>query len=481
MNSAFKELQKLHNVVATLSARRILAFNQSRPTRRALERVEKAFDANPEPPADVLEQTRGAIVAAQGSGMTLSTLPIRLRRNAPWLLWPLAQDGIDRQKLRIEILREIRTDKAMLRRLIDVWLLAFEQGDDTFVEVGRHIERCLAGIHLGLLALWSESHRTYGIFDAINGPKKLASRISADASKTVLSAYRLETPAREIGGYVRVAHNLLSDQLPELLQTERASEVYELATHFFAPHGRLRLDHPSCNGAMANGLVGAWIGGRRVPSDRLRSEVLTFLRHHLGDPRLDHKQRWASASDETRQTVRGWLSKLSLDAFFGVVGQFAGNAGMGNQWAARKAFWTACLKAGHIRDSWLVLGDNVAGAVSDNVDLRGSYGRLSNVDPNRSVLLIQIGDLIFSEWTYNGKLRAWKSDWKQAPKMFRARYDRSDVVGEGLQFPAPQGRSDLAPSTADGLSHTSVWQGRAAALLRRREGIVLNPDDWRVR
>ena len=160
------------------------------------------------------------------------------------------------------------------------------------------------------------------------------------------------------------------------------------------------------NGAMADGLVGAWIGAARQPSDRLKKEVLGHLRLHLGDPRVERQSGWARASEETRQTVRGWLSALSLDAFFDLIGRFAGNAGMDHQWSVRRAFWKSCLKAGHIRDSWLVLGDNVARAVSDNADLRGSYGRLHDAAANQSVLLIQIGDLVFSEWNYNGRLRA---------------------------------------------------------------------------
>ncbi len=29
--------------------------------------------------------------------------------------------------------------------------------------------------------------------------------------------------------------------------------------------------------------------------------------------------------------------------------------------------------------------------------------------------------------------------------------------------------------------HSAVWQGRVAALLRKKEGIILQPDEWQVR
>ncbi len=371
----------------------------------------------------------------------------------------------------------------MLRRLIDVWLVNFDKDDDTFVDVGKQLDRHLAAQQPGLLARWKEAHKSYDIFNATRGPDQMAARLLEDSSDSVLAAYRLDTPARAASGYLRAVHFALSNQLPKLLREDRAMEYFDRAGRFYAVGGRLRFDEPQPNGAMADGFVGAWIRAQRQPSNRLRDKVLTYLRQYLGDPRIE-RNRWAGASDETRQTVRTWLSALSLDAFFDVVGRFAGNAGMGQQWAARKAFWSACLKAGHIKDSWLVLGDNVARAVSDNENLRGSYGRLRDTDPNRSVLLIQIGDLVFSEWTYNGKLRAWNTGARNAPRLFRAHYEREEITGDGLQFPPPQDKQYLKISGPDGIPHykgEEVWQGRTAALLRLREGIVLQSRDWRIR
>lgn len=481
MSTLTSELEKLRALLGTLPTRRVLPANQMRPTRRALERIQKAWDVSMQPPVDRLEQAKRAIIAAQRSGTGLSSLSPRVLRDAVWLFWSDTDDRVNRQDLRGFILNRIGTDSAMLRRLIDTWLLWFDRDDDSFVDVGKQIDRYLVASQAGLLALWRESNRAYDIFNAVSGPDRLASRITDDPSDSVLAAYRLDIPSRASSGYLRAVHLALSAKLPKALREDSALDIFKRATRFYTPNAELRFDEPGPNGAMANGLVGAWLRTQRQPSDRLKKEVLTYLRQHLGDPRVDSRNRWAWASDETRQTVRGWLSALSLDAFFHVVGSFAGSAGMGHQWKARQAFWGACLRGGHIRDSWLVLGDNVAGAVSGDADLRGSYGRLDDGDPNHSVLLMQIGDLIFSEWTYNGKLRAWPVDWKNAPRLFRSRYRRLEVVGSCLQFPPPADRPDLPLTKANGVSHTPVWQGRVAALLRRKEGIVLNPSDWRVR
>lgn len=483
MKLVSSELEKLRVLLGTLPSRRPLPANSSRPTKRALDRILQHWDVIAQPPQDRLRSARLAIVQAQRDGTDLATLPPALIRDGIFLLWPSADDDLDRKSLLAAILAKIGTNTGMLRRMIDVWLMTFDSDDETFIHVGRQLDRHLAASQAGLLARWKEAHRSYDIFNATKGPELMAARLLEDVSATVLSAYRLDTPARAASGYLRAVHLAISKRLPQLLREDRALEHFDRAGSFFVTEGRLRFDEPQPNGAMADGLVGAWIRARRQPSDRLREKVLTYLRQHLGDPRVE-RNRWVGSSEETRQTVRTWLSALSLDAFFDVVGRFAGNAGMGQQWAARKAFWSACLKAGHIRDSWLVLGDNVARSVSDNVNLHGSFGQLRDSDPNRSVLLIQIGDLVFSEWTYNGKLRAWSAGAKTAPKLFRARYDREEITGDGLQFPPPLERPHLKISGADGITHykgEEVWQGRTAALLQRKEGIVLQPRDWRVR
>lgn len=483
MRTLLAELQKLTALVETLPRRRIVPREQDRPTFKALARVMRTWDVTARPTEDRLVRTLRELLGAQRSGRPLTSLPPAVLRDGVWLLWPEAKDGVDRNALRAAILDRIGSNRGMIRRLIDAWLIAFDPDDETFVAVGRQLDRHLAAPQTGLLARWKEAHKSYDIFDAVAGPARIADRLLNDPSGLLLAACRLDAPARASSGYLRAVHYRLSAALPPVISGKQALDHFERATRFYVPDGRLRFDEPGPNGAMADGLVGAWLGGHRQPSDRIRDMVLTFLRQHLGDPRVDHQHRWARASAETRQRVRTWLSALSLDAFFNVVGRFAGNAGMGRQWAARQAFWSACLKGGHITDSWLVLGENATRAVSDREELRGSYGRLNDTDANRSVLLVQIGDLVFSEWTYNGKLRAWRSSSKTAPKLFRSRYNRSEVVGDGLQFPVPQGRSDLRASDPDGISHAhaEVWQGRTAALLLRDEGIILQPSEWRVK
>ena len=477
MKELAAELAKLRDVVTALPKRRVLPTTHIRPTRRVLERVLNALDVTPALPEARLDQIKREIISAQRNGTKLSTLPRRTLRDSCALLWPNASDGIDRPSLRQAVAAHTGTSRSMLRRLIDAWLSHFSGVDKSFTDISHLIVRRLADDHGGILGVWKRGHQLYNLFDATRGPSNLAGRL-LDCDGDVLAECRLDTASRATSGYLRSVHFALSRSLPVALRAEKSTDVLRRASGFYVLENRLRFDEKEPNGIMADGLVAPWTVMKGQPSEHVRSEVLAYLRQHLGDPRVDGRQRWTGASEETRRTVRGWLSKLSLDAFFNLVGRFAANAGMDHQWKAREAFWSDCLRKNHIVDSWLVLGYNVARAIGDNRDLQGSYGGLADGDANHSVLLMKIGSTIFAEWSHNGKLRAWSSDWKNAPQLFGGRYTRSQLIATGIQFPPPDNRRDLTHTNSDGLTHHhGIWQGRVAALLLKKEGIELRPRD----
>jgi hypothetical protein len=140
----------------------------------------------------------------------------------------------------------------------------------------------------------------------------------------------------------------------------------------------------------------------------------------------------------------------------------------------------ACLRKGWISDSWLVVGDNVRRSITANRELKESYGNLR--DPpseNHSVLLMRIGNVLFAEWSHNGKLRAWSITSPSVPRLpLTGSYDADALRTPCLEFPPPDNRPDLRVIDSGGLTHTAVWQGRVAALLRRRENLRLFPPDW---
>lgn len=476
------EIGALQDVIRTMPQRRALPAPDRRPTRRALEKIMAGLDAAVQKPQEArLAIARREILAAQRAGTELRQLPVRILRDGVWLLWPEVSDGIRRDVLRDALLVTAGNSNAVLRRLIDVWLLHFAERGPGMPETGRRIAELLAARPgAGHLTVWRAAHEAFSLFDAAEGPKRLAAAILSGNPEDPLAACRLDNPIRATGGYLRAVHAALSTQVSAGLARSNAIATLQRAITFYWPDKRLRFDEMSANGLMADGLVAPWTGTTGTPSDTIRTEILTYLRDRLGDPRVN-AQRWNGARDITRSTVREWLSSLSLDAFFREIGRFAENAGMDHQWEKRQAFWNACLKRKFISDSWLALGANVVRSVRANRELQNSYGHLSGGDPNHSVLLMKIGNLIFAEWSHNGSVRAWNENSNDAPRLFKRTYERSELTRPCLQFPPPIDKPHLPTLGANGLQHhDGVWQGRVAALLRRRTSLTLQPRDWAV-
>ena len=231
-------------------------------------------------------------------------------------------------------------------------------------------------------------------------------------------------------------------------------------------------------GLMADALVGAWAGS--APPDALRHRVLDVLLTRIGDPRTQ-ATHWDRASEQTRQIVTGWLARVTLTAFFGLIGQHAGAAGMGHQWEARRKFWSACLEKGWVSDAWLVLGPNVRSHLKRNRALLGSYGKMDgSAVTNHSALLMRLGTTVFAEWSHNGKLYAWPAGSSSAPPFAKTAYDVDALKSGGLGFPPPVDRPDLLKLPGPGLTHhADTWRGRVAALLRQRDShFRIEPWEW---
>ena len=178
--------------------------------------------------------------------------------------------------------------------------------------------------------------------------------------------------------------------------------------------------------------------------------------------------------------MRRWLTRASLSAFFELISDHAYDA----HWRYREAFWSACLDKDETADAWLALGSKIHASARAVRELNSSYGRLegAGVSGDQAVLLLKIKNLIFCEWSHNGKLRAWSGEWKNAPPLGLPSYTRADITGNGLPFPPNPKFGSKGAIDGTGLSHIgsdrSYWQGSAAELLARRARISLTQADW---
>jgi hypothetical protein len=450
-----------------------------RPTYQAMLKLTNGGHVAPALPMKArLEQVWQAIEKIRAAGGDYAELDRRDLRDAPWLLWDRSARAAEIKPLFQLLLERAETQSNVLRRLIDAWLIGFDRNDPTIAEAGAAIARSLTLHSQSHITRWGQLHEALRIFHPTEGPERFAMALLARDTRQVLRMGGFDQPQRAVSAYMRGVTQAYGRRLPDTLSGPDAKARLEAAQSFFTLNNKLRFDEPQMRGLVADALVGPFHAG--AGPDHLRPDILAFLRQHLGDLRMN-PVGWDGSSQQTRDIVRGWLAALTLNAFFDVIGQFAARSGNDSTWQARKLFWTACLQKGWIADSWLALGERVAAHIAPNRELRGSYARLEQVKgPNQSALLMRIGSLVFVEWSHNGKLYAWKSDSKAAPKLApKMRYTAGDLEGLCLSFPAPSGRFDLAPTGIDGLVHSpGVWQGRVAELLRTHEGLHLSPHEW---
>jgi hypothetical protein len=413
----------------------------------------------------VLDVVRNRLVAAFSSGT--GQYARRDLHTAVWLLWTEREPLADIPGLVDAVWTQAYKSNATARALIEAWLRAFSVDHPSVARTGMAIRQLLILRPNPRLEFWREADRRFEIFDAKEGPRKLASRIifGPEAVDAELSAAGFDDPLRASGNYIRAVQQEIVGKAPDFLTRSDADRSLKRIVAFLAPKG---------------GLLRPWLEPGSKPEESIRLQIQDFLLTHLDDPRLK-AQRWREVGESATKLMRRWLTRTSLRAFFSLISEHA----LDIHWRYREAFWSACLEKDKTIEAWLALGSRIYASARAVEDLKGAYAGLDGASGDQAVLLLRVKNLVFCEWSHNGKLRAWPADWSNAPQLGRPRYTRAELTGKGLPFP-PNARFGSNGSTDGmGLTHfgsdRNIWQGSAAELLARRTQIVLAPNDWRPR
>lgn len=402
-------------------------------------------------------------------------------RNAAWILWNGSPQGAEIPGLMEAVAAKAERAPRLIRPMIEAWLRDFRPNSPTIERGGVVIRRLLSRGADPALEPWREAQRRMAMFDATDGPARIASTLLAGPEPVgeILGATGLDDQFRAAGGYMREVLRALLARLPAALRGTAGAETLARAEDLLAPEGTLRFGQ-ELRGEVGRGLLGAWLGGGPPPDAVLRDRVRDLLLRHLGDPRT-RPANWMPVGEDATALMRRWLAEVSLDAFFALIDAHA----LDHQWRHRKAFWSAYLDRGAIADAWLALGKQVRAEARTLKDLRGAYGRLegSGVAGNQSVLLMRIGRLVLCEWSHNGKLRAWPADWANAPALHRSEYWGPDLrKAQGLAFPPNPSNGKGGAADGFGLAHhgaaDGLWQGSAAELIARQTGVRITAADW---
>jgi hypothetical protein len=220
--------------------------------------------------------------------------------------------------------------------------------------------------------------------------------------------------------------------------------------------------------------------GSQIPAQADRDLISNFLVGRFGDPRVQ-SSRWIGL-DDVSDILKRWLTEQSLRQFFDVVDKIAPD----RAWKYRRKFWLAYHNQGLIKNAWVVFGaDGSAEALrSFGKEARfgafNSYGQ-KQIQKGHAVLLLDFGQCVVADWSYNGFCNIWPSNSSiKPPNLNLAKYSSDDV-----RRAVPTDRTEYNLTRHDifghGGSENYVWQNRVARRLQDLIGVRVSQSDYSVR
>ncbi len=421
------------------------------------------------PPAHQLDEMLRALREAWRAQGTLGAISGRDLRRVPWVLFypRISENWLaqDEPFLRVWLrwLAERENPRAVTA-LIREFLSVYPEELPAFEKLRTALQRQLQGAKSPRLVRWRERSETFGLLET-KGPSRLVEGWPArtDTIDEYLDAAGLA--GLEASAFVEKATAQLLDQTEKQLGGRGVSDS-ELARslQWLEKEGKLRFE--SLKVQTATALLRPFVG--RSPEPAVQEKIRSFLCRTIGDPRI-RRPAWQGAPEEIRNVLFRWLVSLALDDFFRVFDEVAWK----QHWEYRKAFWSAYLKKDAISDAWVVLGrdalERIRRASRTEAIAAASFRTGSDAHRSHSVLLMRIGGLNIAEWSHNGTCRIWREGSKKAPKLYEAKYSRSDLT-TSASFSQPHHGS------ADG-----NWQYKIAAFVESETGIRLARSEYMPR
>jgi hypothetical protein len=478
--------------------RKLLEVRPTLPERPACQEQAAALfrnEAAPElPSGEVLEILREELRRACAGGDP-SRIPPRTLRRAPLVFWDRDPQAAAFPGLLEAFLDGAASKPRWLRELVEAWLRDFGPDRARLPEAGRAAANLLARTQDPRLGHWDRAHRRYAMFDAARGPERVGSALltGTEPVDAVLSQTGMDDPIRAEGRFFRAAVKAMLATLPTALRGGGAREAWTRAAAILEVQ-RTRRDRlgreiaetalrvPDLIGEVIVACLDPWLRDPPPKPEAPREEIKAFLLRVVGDPRL-RPDRWSAAPESCAQRMRSWLAEASLETFFALISETNDDP----QWRYRRAFWRACLRKmpkDRPAEVWVVLGPGMAARAKAVRDLANAHGRMevSGQYGEQAVLLLRLGNIVLSEWSNVGPVRAWQVGDRRCPALYRAQYDPQELRARCLDFPDHPILGRGGAFDGKGLWHrspqTGLWQGCAAAFLENHTELRLTPKDY---
>ena len=486
----------LHQLAATAE---LLAAKPQLPTVSECETqaqsLKRHVGATRPPDREVLEVLREELHKACVGG-EVNLLSSRTLRRAPMVFWDLEPQAAGFPGLLEVVLQGAAERPRWLREIIEAWLRDFQLDRARLPEVGHAMGNLLPHMDDPRLTPWHRAHQRFALFEASKGPQRVGSAllIGPDSVDSVLAQTGMDDPLRAEGRFFRAALHELLKALPTALRSKASNEAWRRAAMLLEVQraGRDRRGHetmvaglrlPDMAGEVISACLDPWLSPP-PPTAAPREEIKAFLLRVIGDPRL-RPDRWSTAPEQCTRLMRGWLASATLETFFALISETNDDP----QWQYRRAFWRACLRKmppHEPAEVWVVLGPGMANRAKAVREMASAFGRMEagGSSGEQAVLLLRLGNIVMSEWSNVGPIRAWEIDDRRCPQLYRDRYEGSDLRARGLDFPDHPIYGNGGAVDGKGLWHRNpqrgLWQGCAAAFLLDRLQLRLMPDDYRV-
>lgn len=442
----------------------------------ALEAMARRADGGIPPPPDLSTMGDKVYRACKGrSAEQMPELRSSTRRRIPYAMWLDSQRDINTEAPvvgwyyedlgKIELKGTSRTRRA-LAPLFHTYVVRFDPAEPSFISLAdnlREVARRCVEEDVSTLRL-AALHDQFLFF----APKLVGQKV-AEAILSAPCRAGIDGWFESIGMWPGFKSSALglhifgsALQLPPLIFRESPAIGQVMAWTRALGSKTLSID---LKGQLASALLKPWLNGD--PPEEIKRSVGDFCVQILGDPRFEGAA-WTRVDPAAKALILRWLTGRTLDAFFDVL-----RATADKTWEHRRRFWTAYYRNGSITEAWAVLGPDAKRYVQQRysgstADL--SFGLLGGqYDQGQSVLLMRMGDLLFCEWSHNGKLRVAAIGSAEAPSMYQRYYDAADLRFDSMVFVGYNG----VPH--NGLSHvhsdTRWWQTTAALFIQKKLGL----------
>jgi EH_Signature domain len=388
-------------------------------------------------------------------------------RHFPYALWLSEERGLSKKSVLTNsyflehlpnAIGSARRPMKWGRPLFFVYLDCFNPKDEVFERLAQAAHNFFTSEAVIVNATLKKLSTELSLFRINAGPRLIAKSIL----ETRLGLSGWITKFELWPGFIQTLFSKFS--FIELLSfpdsDRRQTEYVRLVFDWGIGYGN-QLRFPDTKAKYAEALLLPWRGGE--PPNDLKNEIISRLLVTVGHPQIE-SQKWYGISAEAKQVFINWIIGRTLDAFFRILQQTADEI-----WQYRQKFWQAYFRQGYIEEVWIALGEDAHYYLKRNSASKDLLcAELTGVSANQSILLMKIGDIIFCEWSHNGRLRAQKINSPLAPVLYKKTYHGPDLRFESLDF---NNRQNEEPGLVHFSSENSGWQRRARDFIAQNVGI----------